>query len=346
MRGLPNQVKELLTKAQESALLAVELYNKPAVKFKAGAYISLMIIAWTALFHANFLKRRIKPYFKKGKRYEVIVEKIGTKEIKEYKWWDLSRCVKEYFRSNNPPERKNLEFFIPLRNMIAHRNLPELDISIFGECQALINNFDDFIEKEFGKRYKISQNLTHTLQFSFNGKNILEYKKGDLEKNNVKQLVNFIKAYRSSLSTSIFQSDKYSYKVVLIKVANHSSRNALPLKFVNYNDLSEKDKQKLHETGIVLTKEKEVRIPEDRLLEEYKLEYKDLCSELKNRYTDFKLNKTFHQHKKEILNKNSNLVYSRKLDPDNPKSQKKDFYHPNILREFDKYYKGFVNKID
>lgn len=345
MRGLPQQVKELLTKAQESALLAVELYNKPAVKFKTGAYISLMIIAWTALFHAYFCKKRIKPYFKKGKRYEVIIEKVGTKEIKEYKWWDLSKCIKEYFKGNNPPERKNLEFFIPLRNMIEHRNLPELDISIFGECQSLINNFDDFIDREFGRRFKLSQNLTHTLQFSFNGKNILEYKKGDLEKNNLKQLVNFIKAYRSSLSTNIFQSDKYSYKVVLIKVTNHNTRNALPLKFVNYNDLSEEDKQKLHEAGIVLTKEKEVRVPEDKLLKEYKLEYKDLCSELKNKYSDFRLNKSFHQYKKEILSKNPSLVYSRRLDPENPKSQKKDFYHPNILKEFEKYYSGVNKKI-
>lgn len=338
MRGLPIQVKELLTKSRESALLAVELYNKPAVSFKTGAYISLMIIAWTALFHAYYLKKRIKPYFKKGKRFEKIIEKVGNKEIKEYKWWDLSKCVKEYFKSNNPPERKNLEFFIPLRNMIEHRNLPELDISIFGECQSLVSNFDDFIEKEFGKSFMLSQNLSHTLQFSFIDKNILEYKKNELETKNLKQIVNFIKAYRSSLSTNIFQSDKYQYKVVLIKVANHSGRNALPLKFVNYNDLSEEDKHKLHETGIVLTKEKEVKIPEDKLLEEYRFQYEELCSKLKDKFPSFKRNQQFYLIKRKIIANKPNLVYSRRLDPENLKSQKKDFYHPNILKEFEKYY--------
>jgi len=338
MRGLPIQVKELLTKSRESALLAVELYNKPAVSFKTGAYISLMIIAWTALFHAYYLKKRIKPYFKKGKRFEKIIEKVGNKEIKEYKWWDLSKCVKEYFKSNNPPERKNLEFFIPLRNMIEHRNLPELDISIFGECQSLVSNFDDFIEKEFGKSFMLSQNLSHTLQFSFIDKNILEYKKNELETKNLKQIVNFIKAYRSSLSTNIFQSDKYQYKVVLIKVANHSGRNALPLKFVNYNDLSEEDKQKLHETGIVLTKEKEVKIPEDKLLEDYKFQYEELCSKLKDKFPSFKRNQQFYLIKRKIIANKPNLVYSRRLDPENLKSQKKDFYHPNILKEFENYY--------
>lgn len=339
MRGLPYQVKELINKAQESSLLAIEIYNKPAAKFKSGAFISLMIIAWTALFHAYFLKNRIKPFFRKGKRFEIITEKIGGREIKNYKWWDLSKCIKEYFKGNNPPERKNLEFFIPLRNMIEHRSLPELDINIFGECQALVNNFDDFIEKEFGKNFKISQNLSHTLQFPFNGKNILEYKKKDLEKKNLKQLIKYIRAYRSSLSTDIFQSDKYSYKVVLIKVANHDSRNALPLKFVNYDTLSLEDKQKLQDTGIVMMKEKGIKIPEDRLLKEYIMEYKNLCEELKRRYPTLKINKSFHQIKREIINKNPKLIYSRRLDPNNPRSSKKDFYHPDIFKEFDKYYK-------
>lgn len=338
MRGLPLQVKELLTKARESALLAVEIYNKPAVKFKTGAFISLMIIAWTALLHAYYLKKRTKPYFKKGRRFELIIEKVGNKQIKEYKWWDLSKCIKEYFKGSNPPERKNLEFFIPLRNMIEHRNLPELDISIFGECQSLVSNFDDFIEKEFVRTYMLGQNLSHTLQFSFSQKNLMEFSRNELKKKNLNQIVNFIKTYRSSLSTNIFQSDKFSYKVVLIKVANHRSRNALPLKFVNYNDLSEEDKKKLQETGIVLTKEKERKIPEDSLLKEYKLQYEELCSELKDKFPSFKRNPRFYSIKREIISNKPNLVYSRRLDPKNPKSSKKDFYHPNILKEFGKYY--------
>ena len=56
MRGLPRTVREGLDKARDSALLAVEVYNKPAVKFKSGGYITLMIIAWTSLFHAIFFR--------------------------------------------------------------------------------------------------------------------------------------------------------------------------------------------------------------------------------------------------------------------------------------------------
>ena len=46
MRGLPRQAKRALEKARDSGILAVEVYNKPAVKFKSGGYITLMVIAW------------------------------------------------------------------------------------------------------------------------------------------------------------------------------------------------------------------------------------------------------------------------------------------------------------
>jgi hypothetical protein len=49
-----------------SALLAVEVYNKPAVKFKSGGYVVMMIIAWTALLHAYFFNKRVNPAYKKA----------------------------------------------------------------------------------------------------------------------------------------------------------------------------------------------------------------------------------------------------------------------------------------
>ena len=66
MKRLSNDVRNCLEKALDSALLAVETYNKPAVKFKSGGYIVLMSIAWTSLLHAIFLKQKIKPFIRIG----------------------------------------------------------------------------------------------------------------------------------------------------------------------------------------------------------------------------------------------------------------------------------------
>ena len=85
-------IKPYVDKAKDSALLAVEIYNKPAVKFKSSAYITLMVIAWTALFHAIFLRRRIRPYYKA----EIAID--GQVNIRH---WDLAECAKRYW-TNNP----------------------------------------------------------------------------------------------------------------------------------------------------------------------------------------------------------------------------------------------------
>ncbi|MDR1553288.1 MAG: DUF3644 domain-containing protein [Prevotellaceae bacterium] len=168
-RGLPYNVKQCLEKSRDSALLSVETYNKPAIKFRSGGYIVLMSIAWTSLFHAIFFKRKIKPF------YRVKGSKNFEKKEGDYCYWELKTCVKEYFGSDTAnPIRKNLEFFIPLRNKIEHKSLPEIDPDLFAEYQALLLNYDKILEKEFGLNYCIRESLSFPLQLFPSSKNLSE----------------------------------------------------------------------------------------------------------------------------------------------------------------------------
>jgi len=80
-----------------------------------------------------------------------------------------------------------------------------------------------------------------------------------------------------------------------------------------------------------------VKIEEKNLLEEFSLNYHSLTENLRERYIDFSPNLKYHSIRKKIID-NGDYVYTRKLDPSNPKSSKQCFYHPNIISEFDKYY--------
>ena len=219
MRGLPRQVKAALEKARDSALLAVEVYNKPAVKFKSGGYITLMVIAWTSLFHAVFFRKKTKPFRRKAnKRYEKIEG--------DFKYWELDECLRQYYGADTSnPVRKNLEFFIPLRNKIEHRSMPQLDASIFGECQAMLLNFDEMLEQEFGTKYCLRESLSFSLQLFPSSESLI-----DAVRHNpaTKPVVDFIQQFRSTISPDITASGKYSFKAFLIQVANHKSQNALP----------------------------------------------------------------------------------------------------------------------
>lgn len=236
MRGLPKKVKDALEKAQDSALLAVEVYNKPAIKFKSGGYITLMVIAWTALFHAVFFKRKLKPCYKKPNGHFETIDG-------DFKYWELGTCLKEYFGSDTgDPIRKNLEFFIPLRNRVEHRSLPELDSCIFGECQAMLLNFDTILETEFGAKYCLRESLSFALQLFPSTTSLADAVK---HKPETKSIVDFINNFRSSVSADITMSGKYSFKAFLIQVANHKGKDVLPIQFIHYDKLSDEDKKQV-----------------------------------------------------------------------------------------------------
>ncbi len=251
-RGLPRKVKILIEKSRESALLAVEVYNKPNTSFRTGGYIVLMHIAWTSLFHAIFERDGVKYFYKeKNKRRYRRVD--GEKKA-----WELKDCIRNYYKNENPPEEKNLEFFIKLRNKIEHRFLPQLDIDIFGECQAMLINYENLLVKEFGEKYTLEENLVFTLQLSSyyqkEQKGVIKEKMAK-EYKNVKQ---FIERYRHNLSLEVASDLRYSFRVFLIpKVGNRISSSDVAIEFIKY-DPNKPEEMKQYDKFIVAIREKRV----------------------------------------------------------------------------------------
>lgn len=124
----------LLAKARESALSALRGYNDPLAGFRTEAFIVLMIIAWNSLFQA-ILERDGTDYW--ARDAEGVQLKIdGRPKTKET--WELAQLAID--GSENEAVRQNLDFFIRLRNLIAHRYMPALDTAITGEAQAMLLN--------------------------------------------------------------------------------------------------------------------------------------------------------------------------------------------------------------
>jgi hypothetical protein len=250
-RGLPFNVKQCLEKSRDCALLAIETYNKPAIKFRSGGYIVLMVIAWTSLFHAILFRNRIKPFYR-IKNSTRFVKRDG-----DFYYWELNECIKQYFQNDTEnPIRKNLEFFIPLRNKIEHKSLPEIDPDLFAECQALLLNYDKILEIEFGVDYCIRESLSFSLQLFPSSNNLAEAIKSNPDAKKVKE---FINKYRSTLTTDILESGQYSFKAFLLQVANHKSADALPIQFVKYDELNDDEKRNINRiAALVKVKERPV----------------------------------------------------------------------------------------
>lgn len=220
-----------LNKARESACLAVEVYNKPLVTFRSGGYIVLMNIAWTALMHAIFFRWGIKPFYREKDRPDRFVKIDG-----DYKAWELCTCLDEYFGEEASPVRENLRLFIGLRNKIEHRSLPELDHRIFGECQAMLLNFEDLLFQQFGPEHALTESLSLALQFSHLRDPEQAAAIRSLHAPLASDIAEYIDSFRSSLSEEIRNDLTFSYRVYLIpKVANRESASDLAVEFVKYN---------------------------------------------------------------------------------------------------------------
>ena len=95
-RRIKSVKTELVKKAREAMLAAVQLYNNPQVTFKAESFITLAIIGWTYMLHAYYRSIHV------DYRYYRVVGKKKVYDKTKYR-----KCTPAHHRSNHslPPMR-------------------------------------------------------------------------------------------------------------------------------------------------------------------------------------------------------------------------------------------------
>lgn len=245
-------IDDLIDKARESALLAVQTYNNPLTKFRMPGYLALMHIAFTALFHAIFEHKGVD-YTHKDTDGKPIILDGDTKA------WELSECVDCYYRGETLPERENLRFLTKLRNKIEHRYLPPLDLTLSGHCQASLLNFEALLKKEFGPFFALGQSLALALQFSEIEPSQREVIK-HIQAKEYSTIRTFIDSYQNDLPLDVLQSPQYSFRVYLIpRIGNHATSSDRAIEFVHY-DPTNPDEMKQYEKDVALIKERRVPV--------------------------------------------------------------------------------------
>lgn len=253
MKLRKGKTKSILEGSIDAALLAVEVYNKPRTAFRSQAYIVLMIIAWTRLFHAYFRQTIGDRYYYKEKgRYQLIDG--------ERKAWELKTCIDKYGNLSEPI-RANLQFFIGLRNKIEHHNVTEreVDVLIFGECQSLLYNYENLLIQIFGEEYALNESLAFSLQFSYMRPDEQRQANRSVLSAELQEVQNYIENYRSSLTEDIFNSQEYSIKLLQIPKVSNTNRNDLAIDFVRWDKLDSTDRE-IYQQIITLIKDRTVLV--------------------------------------------------------------------------------------
>src|SRR5437870_10892996 len=96
---------ELIKKAREAMLTAVQIYNSPQIEFKSELFIVATVIAWTYMLHAYYRKKGVeyRQFRPAGKRRRFLTTKFGA-----MRRWSLEDCLDCKECPVNETVKKNL----------------------------------------------------------------------------------------------------------------------------------------------------------------------------------------------------------------------------------------------
>jgi hypothetical protein len=146
--GLNFYDDERLIRAREAMILAVQIFNSAALKFKTEVFAVLANVAWTYLLHEYYDRRSV-----------AIVDEDGRSLL-------LSKMIERPDCPISDGVRNNLRSLKTIRDDVEHLVLGKGDLKFLGLFQACCLNFDRVLCKEFGERLTLANDLAVALQFT------------------------------------------------------------------------------------------------------------------------------------------------------------------------------------
>lgn len=219
---------ELIAKAKESMLCAVQIFNNPNILFKSESFIVLSIISWTYLMHAYYRGKSVeyRYYAIKGNKKIFDKTKRGA-----YKYWELERCLDNPACPVDNVTKDNLKFLIGLRHEIEHQMTSRIDDYLSARFQACCLNFNHYIKVFFGSDKGIDKHLSFSLQFSSIAEpEVNQFQQySDLPKN----ISSYITSFDDTIPDDEFNDPRYAYRVLYIpKMVNKKGQADKVIEFI------------------------------------------------------------------------------------------------------------------
>ena len=139
-----NLINNFLDKSEEAFLMAIEIYNKPTIKYRLEGFAFFICNAWELLLKAKMLQNNENIYYSDNSKRTIT----------------LSNCVSHIFTNDKDPIRKHLEIIINLRNTSTHFVIKEMDSIYLPFIQANVLNYSqklyDFFARDITEKINSS----------------------------------------------------------------------------------------------------------------------------------------------------------------------------------------------
>lgn len=322
--------KSFVEKSIGAALSAIEIYNKPDFKYREETFSILMINSWELLLKAKIIKMNGGDL----KSIYMMVNKVGKNGNK------LKTLTPELNRSQNPMTiglhkclticeqkpislnstvKENIYLLMEIRDTAIHFQHTDLYLSkkVFEIGTASLKNYLTLITEWFNYDLSIYNFFLMPMTFFHEFEAIKSFSVNS-HKEQIENLLKYISEKEKAAPSDENKDYNISLKLETKFVKSTSTESLL----VNYSTDPNAIK---------------INVQEEDALKNYPYDYDKLTAALNKRYSDFKVNKKYHNIRKPLL-KIKKYCKTRLLDPNNSKSPKKDWYSAEIFKEFDKHY--------
>ena len=118
---------KLIDKSKEAFMMAIEVYNKPSIKYRVEGFSFFICNAWELMLKAHMINKfgNESIYYKDNPNRTITLE----------------NCIKKVLTNDKDPLRRKLEKIIELRNMSTHFVTEEYEMVYIPLFQAAVFNF-------------------------------------------------------------------------------------------------------------------------------------------------------------------------------------------------------------
>lgn len=128
-------IDRMLKKANEAFIMAIELYNRPSIKYRVEGFSFFICNAWELMIKAQIVKQfgyeKLFYYNKRG------IQRTIT----------LRKALSIVLTNSHDPATQNLKRIIELRNTSTHYIVEEDEQLYLGLFQACITNYESYMQK-------------------------------------------------------------------------------------------------------------------------------------------------------------------------------------------------------
>jgi hypothetical protein len=328
----PDLAKALLANAKSAILAAVEIHNKPIFPYRYEVSTLLAINAW---------ELALKAYIALQLPSVKLIRPDGTAKP----FPECLSCVSSALGKAFEAPRCNLETLYDYRNNIAHFYYQDLGVVVLGLLKSAVLFFVEFLEEHFDQRLDEETNLVLLpIGFQKPMSPIDFVSNRSASKDCSPEVKEFLQAIRKRsehlLEQGIEDSIMVNYSLALMNesrvknadlVAAINNASLQPNVIAVHNVVSSG-------TLVLDPSARPIRIVEETLYGTIFTEtFHDVVRNAREKFSDFSQNARFNKIMKELKN-NPNIRTTRLLDPNNPDSSAKDFYHKRIYDELAKHY--------